>query len=57
MMKQHLEYVYDTREDAEIEAKAFQDYFGYVYRIKEEKSKQGTVRYRLLLDTDQFLMG
>jgi len=60
MMKQHMEYVYDTRKEAEKRGKEWQIYFGYDYSIVEEVKEESDgayVRFRLLLDTDQNLMG
>ena len=56
MMKKHMEYVYD----AERNGKEWQQHFGYDYKIVEEIKEEpdgAYVRFRLILDTDQNLMG
>jgi hypothetical protein len=64
MMKHHMEYVYDTRKEAEKNGKEWRAEFGYNYKIVEEVTDGGlqeepewVVRFRLILDTDQNLMG
>jgi hypothetical protein len=56
MMKKHMEYVYEFRAEAERRGKEWQEYFGYEYSIVEELDG-AYVRFRLILDTDQNLMG
>lgn len=60
MMKKHMEYVYDFRAEAERRGKEWQQFFGYDYSIVEEIKEEpdgAYVRFRLILDTDQNLMG
>lgn len=52
-MKQHIEEVYDTKEQAEHYGKEWQKFLGYEYTIKEEKDG----RYRLVLTSNQVMMG
>lgn len=56
MMKKHIEQVYASKKTAEEEAKLWQEYFGYDYEITEE-IQQGRKYYRLVMHTDQNLMG
>lgn len=59
-MKQHMEYVYDTRKEAEKRDKEWKLHFGYDYSIVEEVKEEpdgAYVRFRLILDTDQPMMG
>ena len=60
MMKKHMEYVYDVKAEAERNGKEWQEHFGYDYKIVEETKEEPDgvyVRFRLILDTDQNLMG
>lgn len=52
-MRQHIEEVYDTKKIAEKNGKEWNLYFGYEYKVQEEKDG----RYRLILDTNQIMMG
>jgi hypothetical protein len=52
-MKQHIEEVYDTKEIAEKNGKEWKHYFGYEYTVEQEEDG----RYRLVLDTNQIMMG
>jgi hypothetical protein len=54
-----MEYVYDTRKEAEKNGKEWRAEFGYNYKIVEEvkEEPEWVVRFRLILDTDQNLMG
>lgn len=60
MMKQHMEYVYDFKAQAEKAGKEWQQHFGYNYSIVEEVKEEpdgAYVRFRLVLDTNQIMMG
>lgn len=59
-MKQHMEYVCDSKKEAEKRGMEWKLHFGYDYKIVEEVKEEpdgAYVRFRLILDADQPMMG